>query len=387
MPGPRRRYQGRALGRRRRDRSDRPIAEQVGGGVVDRCDLAGRERWNSHSARGASPPAIPPRSTHPPPSRRRASQVTAVVVMPCAVNRSSTASPKTTVCPSVVLRRARARRPRWRCGIRSSDDGPGEPQHPVEADAAGLGEVPRRTRPDPHLDLPGPIWGSGRPGSGSSEPGAGRARWRRPAARRRRQANCRCRRRSPPRWGRRPHPGRRIAALACARRYGCRIAVAHADDREHAGLEPFHHVVDAAGEGLDVVRLDGRVHADPQLVAAQGSVGLGVDDPLGPQGHGRRGRGGRRRSCRPRDCAVPGRPRTGSRTPSPRPSRRADGPIRRCVRPPRPGRPRRPATRPGWPSATGSRPPACCRSGPCGSSRVRARGRATAAPTGRPAPR
>ena len=42
-------------------------------------------------------------------------------------------------------------------------------------------------------------------------------------------------------------------------------------------------MVDARGQRLDVVGLDGREHRDPQLVAAELAVGLGVDDPVGAQ--------------------------------------------------------------------------------------------------------
>src|SRR4051812_8841209 len=45
----------------------------------------------------------------------------------------------------------------------------------------------------------------------------------------------------------------------------------------------LHDVVDAPGQSLDVVRLDGREHRDPQLVAAELAVGLGVDDPIAAQ--------------------------------------------------------------------------------------------------------
>ena len=54
--------------------------------------------------------------------------------------------------------------------------------------------------------------------------------------------------------------------------------------------EVVDHEVDAAGEGLDVGGVDGGVHRDPELVAAELAVGLGVDDAVGPQ-HLRDGRG------------------------------------------------------------------------------------------------
>src|SRR4051812_10498643 len=42
----------------------------------------------------------------------------------------------------------------------------------------------------------------------------------------------------------------------------------------------LHYVVNAGGERLDVRRLDGREHRDPQLVAAQLAVGLDVHDAV-----------------------------------------------------------------------------------------------------------
>src|SRR5690348_2133293 len=44
--------------------------------------------------------------------------------------------------------------------------------------------------------------------------------------------------------------------------------------------------VDALGQRLDVIRLHGGEHPDPQLVAAELAVGLGVDDPVGAQTSG-----------------------------------------------------------------------------------------------------
>ena len=41
--------------------------------------------------------------------------------------------------------------------------------------------------------------------------------------------------------------------------------------------------LDAAGQGGDVVRLDGGEHADAQLVAAQLAVRLDIDDVVGAQ--------------------------------------------------------------------------------------------------------
>ena len=42
-------------------------------------------------------------------------------------------------------------------------------------------------------------------------------------------------------------------------------------------------MLDAGGQRADVVRVDRREHAHPQLVAAQLAVGLDVDDAVGPQ--------------------------------------------------------------------------------------------------------
>ncbi len=54
----------------------------------------------------------------------------------------------------------------------------------------------------------------------------------------------------------------------------------------HAGSDScvvLDEVVDARREGLDVGRVDGREHADAQLVAAELAVAVGVDDAVGPQ--------------------------------------------------------------------------------------------------------
>jgi hypothetical protein len=45
----------------------------------------------------------------------------------------------------------------------------------------------------------------------------------------------------------------------------------------------LHDVVDARGQGADVVGLDRREHRDAQLVAPELAVGLDVDDPVGAQ--------------------------------------------------------------------------------------------------------
>src|SRR3954468_18978833 len=50
------------------------------------------------------------------------------------------------------------------------------------------------------------------------------------------------------------------------------------------------HVVDRSGELRDVLGLDGREHRDAHLVATQLAVGLDVDDPVGAQRLGDRGR-------------------------------------------------------------------------------------------------
>src|SRR3954447_19500402 len=54
-------------------------------------------------------------------------------------------------------------------------------------------------------------------------------------------------------------------------------------------LQLLEHPIDAFDERGDVGRVDRREHADPQLVAAELAVGLGVDDAVGAQRlrHGR----------------------------------------------------------------------------------------------------
>ena len=82
-------------------------------------------RWNVHSAaRSVWPPTQCALTIHWPSSRRRASQRTVPGSMPWAPNRSSTASPKTTVWPSVVLRRALDRRASSAIRSRSASTGP-----------------------------------------------------------------------------------------------------------------------------------------------------------------------------------------------------------------------------------------------------------------------
>src|SRR4051794_38259691 len=50
-----------------------------------------------------------------------------------------------------------------------------------------------------------------------------------------------------------------------------------------SGLEVVGDPVDAAGQRLDVIRVDRREHRDPQLVAAELAVGLRVHDSVGAQ--------------------------------------------------------------------------------------------------------
>ena len=150
----------------------------------------------------------------------------------------------------------------------------------------------------------------------------------------------------------------------------------------------LHHPVDARRERLDVVRLDGGEHADPQLVAAQLAVGLGVDDAVGAQRRPPRRRrppSRRSRSCPPPASAWRARPRTAWRTPTPRPSRRGARTTRWCGPRRSPaGRRRRSSSRPARPAATGWPPPACCRSGPCASSPARWSATGSRGSSGRP---
>ena len=60
--------------------------------------------------------------------------------------------------------------------------------------------------------------------------------------------------------------------------------------------DPLDHPVDAAGQWADVVGFDVGEHADPQLVAAELAVRLGVDHAVGPQRAPRRRPRRRRRS-------------------------------------------------------------------------------------------
>src|SRR3984957_3786561 len=52
-----------------------------------------------------------------------------------------------------------------------------------------------------------------------------------------------------------------------------------------SGGEGAHHMVDAGTQRRDVVWLDRREHGDPQLVAPELAIRLGVHDPVLPQ-HG-----------------------------------------------------------------------------------------------------
>ena len=146
------------------------------------------------------------------------------------------------------------------------------------------------------------------------------------------------------------------------------------------------HPVDAGGERLDVGGLDRREHPDPQLVAPELAVRLGVDDAVGAK---RRGdRGGVDRSSK---SIVPttserlrsARRRTARRTPTPRPTRRGGRRTRRSARRTSRGRRGRASTRAGRRAGTALRPPACCRSGPCASCRARSRATGTRAASGR----
>ncbi len=57
---------------------------------------------------------------------------------------------------------------------------------------------------------------------------------------------------------------------------------AQRDARRLNGLQPLDYPVDARGEGAHVVGIDGGEHRDPQLIAAEFAVRLGVDDAVGP---------------------------------------------------------------------------------------------------------
>ena len=146
-------------------------------------------------------------------------------------------------------------------------------------------------------------------------------------------------------------------------------------------------VVDAAGEGLDVGRVDGREHADAQLVAAELAVAVGVDD--------RRWRAARRRPVgvervvevdRADDGRALGRVGDERRGPLPRLGPAVEVRRRRLrsasthqSSPPMLEHPPQLVGR----AAAASRPPACCTSGRGGCCRARSRGRATPDASGR----
>src|SRR5246127_2625469 len=52
------------------------------------------------------------------------------------------------------------------------------------------------------------------------------------------------------------------------------------------GLKAFDYPVDALGESADIVGFDRGEHRDPQLVAAEFAVRLGVDNAVSPQNRG-----------------------------------------------------------------------------------------------------
>ena len=132
------------------------------------------------------------------------------------------------------------------------------------------------------------------------------------------------------------------------------------------------------GQRLDVVGLDGREHADAQLVAAELAVAVGVDDAVGPQ---------TARDLRGVDPVVevdraddgglawPARRRTASPRSSPRPSRtglgRGSARSTHHVSPPLSS-----IHCSCWSSRNSVARPACCRSGRAGCCRGRSRGRA-----------
>ena len=100
--------------------------------------------------------------------------------------------------------------------------------------------------------------------------------------------------------------------------------------------EVVDDVVDAGGQRLDVGGVDSGVHRDPQLVAPELAVGLGVHDAVRPQRRGdlRRRRCPRRsRSCRSPANGGRGPRRTAWCTPSCRPTRTARRSSPWCARP------------------------------------------------------
>ena len=151
-------------------------------------------------------------------------------------------------------------------------------------------------------------------------------------------------------------------------------------------LGVLDHPVDAGGERLDVGGLDRREHPDPQLVAAQLAIGLGVDDPVLAQDRGEGGgvdrvvevdRADDQRA--PRRVGDEGRREAGGLRPASRGARRR----RRCAPRTSRGRRRPASTRSGRRAGSASPPRACCRSGPCASSRPRSAARGRPAASGR----
>ena len=141
------------------------------------------------------------------------------------------------------------------------------------------------------------------------------------------------------------------------------------------------HPVDAGGERLDVGGLDRREHADPQLVAAELAVGLDVDDAVGAQRRGERGGVDRVVEVdRADDQRALGRigDERGGELAAPRPSRRGGSTRRGCAPTHQlEAAARRASTRSGRRAGSGSRARACCRSGPCASSRAPSSARGT----------
>src|SRR5262245_54072939 len=75
---------------------------------------------------------------------------------------------------------------------------------------------------------------------------------------------------SPPGWSR--APGR--STTGCPT---CGGGSRPVPESRASSAQALDHVVDAVGERLDVLGVDGRVQRDPQLVAAQLAVAVGVE--------------------------------------------------------------------------------------------------------------